>query len=72
MAGSNDYVIAGCYSILNYPTTLPTTRETKSAFVEVGKLLSHVYGEEMLTNVLTKGLSYGHSKSYIGLVQTNG
>jgi hypothetical protein len=42
----------------------------KSAFVEVGILFCLVYGEEMFTHVIIKGLSYGHSKSYIGLAQT--
>jgi hypothetical protein len=58
--------------MLNDPTTLPTSLETKSAFVEVGNLLCHVYGEEMFTHVQTKFLSYGHSKSYIWLAQTTG
>jgi hypothetical protein len=55
---------------MNGPTTLLTALESKSAFVEVGNLLCLVYLEEMFTDVLTKGLSYGHSKSYIPLDQT--
>jgi hypothetical protein len=71
MAGSNDWVIAGCYCILNDPTTLPTALETKYAFVDVGNLLFLFYLEEMFTHMITKDLSYGHSKSYTGLAQTN-
>jgi hypothetical protein len=70
MAGSNDYIIAGCFSILNGPTTLPTALEWKSAFVGVGRLLHLIYLEEMFTHVITKFSSYVHSKSYIGLAQT--
>ena len=62
--------VSGCFSILNGPTTLPTALESKSAFVEVGNLLCLVYLEEMFADVLTKGSSYGHSKSYIGQAQT--
>jgi hypothetical protein len=54
MAGSKEKVIAGCFSILNGPTTLPTTLESKSAIVEVGNLLCLGYLKEMFTNVLTK------------------
>jgi hypothetical protein len=70
MAGSNDYLIAGCFSILNGPTTLPTPLESKSAFVGVGRLLHLVYLEEMFSHVITNILNYGHSNSYIGLAQT--
>jgi hypothetical protein len=72
MAGLYEYVIDGCYSILNDPTTLPTALETKSAFFEVGNLFCLVYLEEMFTHLITKGLSYGHSKSYIGLAKMTG
>jgi hypothetical protein len=51
---------------MNGPTTLPTALESKSAFVEVGDLLCLLYLEEMFIDVPTKGLSYGHSNSYIG------
>ncbi len=55
---------------MNGPTTLPTALETKSAFVEVVRIVCLVYKEEMFIDVITKGLSYGHSKSYIGQAQT--
>jgi hypothetical protein len=69
MAGSNDYVIAGRYSILNDPTTLPTALETKSAFVEVGSLICHVYGEEIFTHVQANVLSYANCKSYVWMAK---